>query len=92
MEGEDPATGSVAGCAISYLVAHALVKSGETILLQQGVEMGRTSNLYLSAKERCGKIGEVRVAGCTVVVAKGRLFLQRFTLFQQILISASSII
>jgi hypothetical protein len=38
--------------------------------------MKRTSSLYLSAKRSYDKIGEVKVAVCTVVVAKGRLFLQ----------------
>ncbi len=47
--GEDPATGSAAGCAISYLVAHGVVSSGEQILLRQGVEIGRPSDLFLIA-------------------------------------------
>ena len=39
--GEDPATGSAAGCAISYLVEHSLAASGQQIHLRQGVEIGR---------------------------------------------------
>lgn len=41
--GEDPATGSAAGCAISYLVHHGVAPSGETIHMRQGVEIGRAS-------------------------------------------------
>jgi trans-2,3-dihydro-3-hydroxyanthranilate isomerase len=73
--GEDPATGSAAGCAISYLVARGAVKSGERIHLRQGVEMKRPSDLFLSARMESGKITDVRVAGSTVPVAMGRLFL-----------------
>jgi trans-2,3-dihydro-3-hydroxyanthranilate isomerase len=86
---EDPATGSAAGCAISYLVARGVVASGERVALRQGVEMGRPSELYLSAQIKDGsaqiknefeniglaRVTDVRVAGSTVLVAKGQLFL-----------------
>jgi trans-2,3-dihydro-3-hydroxyanthranilate isomerase len=71
--GEDPATGSAAGPAIAYLVARGAVSPGERIHLRQGVEMGRPSELFLSAQKRAGKVTEVRVAGSTVAVAKGIL-------------------
>jgi trans-2,3-dihydro-3-hydroxyanthranilate isomerase len=74
--GEDPATGSAAGCAISYLVQRGAVAAGERIHVRQGVEIGRTSDLYLSAHLESAKVTNVRVAGSTVLVAKGRLFLQ----------------
>jgi trans-2,3-dihydro-3-hydroxyanthranilate isomerase len=80
--GEDPATGSAAGCAISYLVSRGAVPTGKRITLCQGIEIGRPSELYLSAQILSGfaqgqlaKIADVRVAGSTVLVAKGRLFL-----------------
>jgi len=73
--GEDPATGSAAGCAISYLVARRAVQSGRTIHLRQGVEMGRPSELFLSARIESAKVTDVRVAGSTVLVAEGKLFL-----------------
>jgi trans-2,3-dihydro-3-hydroxyanthranilate isomerase len=74
--GEDPATGSAAGCAIGYLVQHGAVASGQRVHLRQGVEMGRPSELYLSAQVQSAKVSEVRVGGSTVVVANGRLFLR----------------
>ncbi len=77
--GEDPATGSAAGCAISYLVEHSLAESGQQIHIRQGVEIGRPSDLYVSAKWTTGGIDEVRVGGSTVPVAKGLVFLARFT-------------
>jgi len=73
--GEDPATGSAAGCAISYLVAQGAVRSGERILMRQGVEVGRPSDLFLSAKTAHSRVADVRVAGSTVPVANGRIFL-----------------
>jgi trans-2,3-dihydro-3-hydroxyanthranilate isomerase len=73
--GEDPATGSAAGCAISYLVKHGFVPSDERIHVQQGVEIGRTSDLFLTAGLNSTRVTNVRVAGSTVLVAKGRLFL-----------------
>jgi len=73
--GEDPATGSAAGCAISYLVGRGAVRSGESAAVLQGVEMGRPSHLTLSARVEMGRVTDVRVAGSTVLVAKGRLFL-----------------
>ncbi len=73
--GEDPATGSAAGCAISYLVMRGAVKSGERTHLLQGAEMGRPSDLFLSATRELAKVTDVRVAGSTVLVAVGKLFL-----------------
>lgn len=72
--GEDPATGSAAGCAISHLVAHGAVASGVEIVLQQGIEIGRPSNIRASARRLDDKVSDVRVGGSTVLVAKGRLF------------------
>jgi len=80
--GEDPDTGSAAGCAIGYLVHRGAVPPGKRLHLRQGVEMNRPSELYLSAKCQNGtaqlgsaKVGDVRVGGSTVLVAKCRLFL-----------------
>jgi trans-2,3-dihydro-3-hydroxyanthranilate isomerase len=73
--GEDPATGSAAGCAISYLVKNGVVASGKQIHVRQGEEVGRPSDLYLSAKVKEAQITEVRVTGSTVYVANGRIFL-----------------
>jgi trans-2,3-dihydro-3-hydroxyanthranilate isomerase len=94
--GEDPATGSASGCAIGYLVQRGAVASGERIHVRQGVEIGRPSDLYLTAhfqngdeQSRSAKVTDVRVAGSTVLVASGRLFLPVCTRFQQVFIVAS---
>ncbi len=74
--GEDPATGSAAGCAIAYLVARGAVSSGVRVALRQGVEMGRPSELTVSARRDSVRVTDVLVAGSTVLVAKGHLFLR----------------
>jgi trans-2,3-dihydro-3-hydroxyanthranilate isomerase len=73
--GEDPATGSAAGCAISYLVRNGMVAANNQIHVRQGVEIGRASDLFLAADTVSGRVGNVRVGGSTVRVAKGELFL-----------------
>jgi trans-2,3-dihydro-3-hydroxyanthranilate isomerase len=83
--GEDPATGSAAGCAISYLVRHGAVPADSIIHLRQGVEIGRPSDLFLRAGFAVNPqpnldlpnpaISQVRVGGSTILVAKGHLFL-----------------
>ena len=74
--GEDPATGSAAGCAISYLVQHGIVQPCTQLHIRQGLEIRRPSDLYVSANSISGKIAEVRVGGSTVPVANGRFFLE----------------
>src|SRR6266581_2870904 len=45
--GEDPATGSAAGCAVSWIVRHGMVKSDEQILIRQGAEARRPSEIFV---------------------------------------------
>lgn len=73
--GEDPATGSAAGCAISYLVQRGIVPSDQRIHVRQGVEIFRPSELFLAARRDGARVTDVRVGGSTVLVAKGQLFL-----------------
>jgi trans-2,3-dihydro-3-hydroxyanthranilate isomerase len=73
--GEDPATGSAAGCAISYLVGRGIVSSDRRIQVRQGVEILRPSDLFLRARLDGTRVTDVRVGGSTVLVAKGTLFL-----------------
>ena len=73
--GEDPATGSAAGCAISYLVRHGVVISRQLVVIEQGTEMMRNSRIYVRATFEDDFVSEVFVGGRTVPVASGRLFL-----------------
>jgi trans-2,3-dihydro-3-hydroxyanthranilate isomerase len=69
--GEDAATGSAAGPIACHLVRHGVVASGEEVLIEQGVEMGRPSELHARADGGDGVIEAVEVGGCAVVVARG---------------------
>lgn len=74
--GEDPATGSAAGCAAAWLVKHGLVASAQPALIEQGTHVQRPSRLTVQASlSRNGTIHDVFVAGRTVSVASGRFFL-----------------
>jgi len=70
--GEDPATGSASGCAISYLVHHGVVPSGRQIKLKQGIEILRPSQIFVQAALTDGQVGQVFVGGRTIPVATGR--------------------
>ena len=73
--GEDPATGSAAGCAISWLVQHGLVKSDQKIVIHQGVEARRPSEMFVRATKASNKITNVRVGGYAAEVLRGTLTL-----------------
>jgi trans-2,3-dihydro-3-hydroxyanthranilate isomerase len=73
--GEDPATGSASGCAISYLVRHGLASSGQPIVIEQGIEILRPSRIHVSASIENNTVTKVFVGGRTIPVASGRFFL-----------------
>ncbi|HEV2575675.1 MAG TPA: PhzF family phenazine biosynthesis protein [Acidobacteriaceae bacterium] len=73
--GEDPATGSAAGCAIAWLVQHGLAHSGREVILRQGLELGRPSRIVVRAARQDGGVGSITVSGSTIPVATGAFFL-----------------
>jgi trans-2,3-dihydro-3-hydroxyanthranilate isomerase len=73
--GEDPATGSAAGCAIAYLVEHGAVASGHATVLEQGIEILRPSHIHVRATRNGTRIENVYVGGRTIPIATGRIFL-----------------
>ena len=73
--GEDPATGSAAGCAVSWIVRHGLAKSDEQILIHQGVEARRPSEIYVRATRDGEKVTNVRVGGYAAEVLRGTVTL-----------------
>lgn len=72
---DDPATGSAAGCAISYLVHHGAAASEEKLVLLQGKEVHRPSRLLVRASSHSGLVTDVFVGGRTIPVAAGRFTL-----------------
>jgi len=72
--GEDPATGSAAGCAAAWMVRHGIAASDERVLVEQGIEMNRPSRIFVRASERNDRVVNVRVGGNVVEVLRGEIF------------------
>ena len=72
---DDPATGSAAGCAISYLVQHGVVAPGQPVVIEQGLEVHRPSRLHVRGSLREGLATDVFVGGRTIPVAAGHFIL-----------------
>jgi trans-2,3-dihydro-3-hydroxyanthranilate isomerase len=75
--GEDPATGSAAGCAASWMVQHGIANSDEQVLIRQGVEIRRPSEMYVRATRDGQRVTNVRVGGYAVEVLRGTVRLGR---------------
>lgn len=73
--GEDPATGSAAGCASAWMVAHRVAKPGERVLIEQGVEMRRPSRIFVRADFADNRVVNVRVGGHAVEIMRGEVLL-----------------
>ena len=73
--GEDPATGSAAGCSAAWMVAHGVAAIDERVLIEQGVEMKRPSRIFVRSSQRDNRIVNVRVGGHAVEIMRGELFL-----------------
>ena len=69
--GEDPATGSAAGCSAAWMVAHGVAQPDEHVLIEQGVEMLRPSRIFVRASRRDNRVVNVRVGGNVVEVLRG---------------------
>lgn len=69
---EDPATGSAAGSLGAYLVHHGKLKVGDVFHIQQGVEMGRPSQIEVEVTAS-GKKLVPRVSGAAVRVFEGTI-------------------
>jgi len=70
---EDPATGSANGCLAAWLVRHRYFGDASIDLtVEQGVEMGRASKLFLRASEKDSTFS-IQVGGRVIPVADGRL-------------------
>lgn len=73
--GEDPATGSAAGCCSAWAVRNDVLGSNAQGLIEQGIETRRPSAIYIRA-ERCGAdVTNVRVGGHVVQIINGTVTL-----------------
>jgi trans-2,3-dihydro-3-hydroxyanthranilate isomerase len=73
--GEDPATGSAAGCTSAWMVAHGVAKADERVLIEQGVEMKRPSRIFVRASRSDNRVVNVRVGGNSVEIMRAEIFL-----------------
>jgi trans-2,3-dihydro-3-hydroxyanthranilate isomerase len=72
--GEDPATGSAAGCATAWMVAHGVAQPDERVLIEQGLEMNRPSQIFVRASRNDNRVVNVRVGGHAVEVMRAEVF------------------
>ena len=73
--GEDPATGSAAGCTAAYMVAHGVAQPDERVLIEQGIEMLRPSRIFVRAARNDNRVVNVRVGGNAIEVMRAEFFL-----------------
>ncbi|MGB0036853.1 MAG: PhzF family phenazine biosynthesis protein [Candidatus Acidiferrales bacterium] len=69
---EDPATGSAGGSLGAYLVQHGRLCAAETLLITQGVEMGRPSEIHVEVSAERGKLVP-KVSGSAVRIFEGHI-------------------
>ena len=70
---EDPVTGSAAGSAIAWLVSHKLAASGERLMIEQGADVSRPGELYVSAEVSGTGATRVKVGGFCVKAWTGQM-------------------
>ena len=71
---EDPGTGSVAS-ALGYYLNEKYPEENR-IIIEQGYEMERPSNIFVKIDEMEGRANEIRVGGRVRLVFKGNLYLK----------------
>ncbi len=72
---EDAATGSAAGCLGAYVVKNRAVPAARLtkLVVEQGLELGRPSRLFVEVENENDRIVGVRVGGTAVIVGEGEL-------------------
>lgn len=70
-DGEDPATGSAAGCTAAWMVRYGIASPDQQVHIEQGVEIKHPSHMYVMAGRDGEKIHDVRVGGNAVEIAEG---------------------
>lgn len=73
--GEDPATGSASGCTAAWMVKYGMAKPDELVLIRQGIEASRPSEIFVRASKDGDRLTNVRVGGYAVKVMQGELIL-----------------
>lgn len=71
--GEDPATGSAAGCCAAWAVRNGVLSTGQQGMIEQGMETRRPSSIYIRADKNGDAITNVRVGGHVVQIIDGKV-------------------
>ena len=69
--GEDPATGSASGCTAAWMVKYGVTKPDELVLIRQGIEANRPSEIFVRVSKDGDQLNNVRVGGYAVKVMEG---------------------
>jgi trans-2,3-dihydro-3-hydroxyanthranilate isomerase len=69
--GEDPATGSAAGCCTGWAVRHGVLESEKQGMIEQGIEMKRPSKIYMRATRIAEGVTNIRIGGSAVQIFRG---------------------
>jgi trans-2,3-dihydro-3-hydroxyanthranilate isomerase len=72
--GEDPATGSAAGCAGAWMVANGVAQPDEQVIIEQGIEMNRPSRIFVRASQKDDRVVNVRVGGNAIEILRGEIY------------------
>jgi trans-2,3-dihydro-3-hydroxyanthranilate isomerase len=73
--GEDPATGSAAGCAAAWMVAQGVAQQDERVVIEQGIEILRPGRIFVRASRQDNRIVNVCVGGYAVEIMRGEVLL-----------------
>ena len=73
--GDDPATGSAAGCCAAWMAMHGVIDRGEQAIIEQGLEVHRPSRIYVRAEKSGDQIVNVHVGGYCVEVARAEMWI-----------------
>lgn len=73
--GEDPATGSAAGPAAAWMLRHKLILPEESVLIEQGIEISRPSQIFVKAGGTSEIPSKIRVGGYCFRTIEGNLVL-----------------
>ena len=71
--GEDPATGSAAGCCTAWAVQHGVLAPDIQGMIEQGLEIRRPSFIHIRAAKSAAGVTNVRVGGNVVHVIDGEV-------------------
>ena len=73
--GDDPATGSAAGCCAAWMAMHGVIGRDESAIIEQGIEVHRPSRIFVRAQKSGDKVINVHVGGYCVEVGRGEFWI-----------------